>query len=115
MSEKGGKDNSDDYVYVKSENGQDKLDRNGHLIVDHDLHNHDGELPDGIAEAFIEWAKGEGLSFWENEEDGLRTDRRQAWRDFISNNRQRRIYVDSDIDISRLGDEMNDMEVELKK
>ena len=115
VSEKGGKDNSGDYVYVKSENGQDKLDRNGHLIVDHDLHNHDGELPDGIAEAFIEWAKGEGLSFWENEEDGLRTDRRQAWRDFISNNRQRRIYVDSDIDISRLGDKINDMEVELEK
>ena len=35
-----------------------------HLIVDHDLHNHDGELPDGIAEAFIEWARGENMSFW---------------------------------------------------
>ena len=67
VSEKGGKDNSGDYVHIKDENGQDKLDRNGHLIVDHDLHNHDGELPDGIAEAFIEWAKGEGLSFWKNE------------------------------------------------
>ena len=64
VSEKGGKDNSGDYVYLKNEIGQDKLDRNGHLIVDHDLHNHDGELPDGIAEAFIEWAKSEGLSFW---------------------------------------------------
>ena len=37
--------------------------KNGHLIVEHDLHNHDGELPDGIAEAFIEWAKSEKLSF----------------------------------------------------
>ena len=64
VSEKGGKDNSGDYVYVKNDNGQDKLDANGHLIVNHDLHNHAGELPDGIAEAFIEWAKGEKLSFW---------------------------------------------------
>jgi len=64
VSEKGGKDNSGDYIYLKNDNGQDKLDKNGHLIVDHDLHNHDGELPDGIAEAFIEWAKSEKLSFW---------------------------------------------------
>ncbi|MEA3322987.1 MAG: N-6 DNA methylase [Patescibacteria group bacterium] len=64
VSEKGGKDNSGDYVYVKNDNGQQKLDKNGHLIVDHDLHNHDGELQDGIAEAFIEWAKDEKLSFW---------------------------------------------------
>lgn len=64
VSEKGGKDNSGDYVYVKNGNGQYRLDRNGHLIVDHDLHSHDGELPDGIAEAFIKWAKSEKLSFW---------------------------------------------------
>jgi type I restriction enzyme M protein len=49
---------------VKNGNGQYKLDKNGHLIVDHDLHNHGGELPDGIAEAFIAFAKSEGLSFW---------------------------------------------------
>ena len=67
VSQKGGKDNSGDYVYLKNDNGQDKLDKNGHLIVDHDLHNHNGELPDGIAEAFIEWAKGEKLSFWKDE------------------------------------------------
>lgn len=54
VSEKGGKDNSGDYIYVKNGNGQYKLDKNGHLIVDHDLHNHDGELQGGIAEAFIE-------------------------------------------------------------
>ena len=64
VSEKGGKDNSGDYVYLKNENGQDKLDQNGHLIVEHDLHNHGGELPDGIAERFIAWAKSERLSFW---------------------------------------------------
>ena len=64
VSEKGGKNNSGNYTYVKNGNGQYKLDKNGHLIVNHDLHNHDGELPDGIAEAFIEWAKSESLSSW---------------------------------------------------
>ena len=64
VSEKGGKDNSGDYVYLQNENGQYKLDENGHLIVNHDLHNHNGELPDGIAEAFIEWARDQELSFW---------------------------------------------------
>jgi len=66
VSEKGGKDNSGNYIYLKSGNGQHKLDKNGHLIVEHDLHNHDGELENGIAEAFIEWAKSEGLSFWKS-------------------------------------------------
>ncbi|MCK4710252.1 MAG: SAM-dependent methyltransferase, partial [Gammaproteobacteria bacterium] len=61
---KGGKDNYGDYIYVKNIHGQHKLDRNGHLIVDHDLHNHYSELSDGIAEAFINWAKSEKLSFW---------------------------------------------------
>ena len=64
VSEKGGKDNSGNYIFLENSNGQYKLDENGHLIIEHDLHNHDGELPDGIAEAFIEWAKNENLSFW---------------------------------------------------
>ena len=64
VSEKGGKDNSGDYVYLQNSNGQDQLDENGHLIIEHDLHNHDGKLPDGIAEAFIDWANNERLSFW---------------------------------------------------
>jgi len=64
VSEKGGKNNSGDYIYVKHGNGQYKLDQNGHLIVNHDLHNHGGERPDGIAEAFIAWATSEKLSFW---------------------------------------------------
>ena len=64
VSEKGGKDNSGDYVFLANSDGHHKLDKNGHLIVDHDLHNHNEELPDGIAEAFIEWAKREDLSFW---------------------------------------------------
>ena len=64
VSEKGGKNNSGDYLCLVNDSGREKLDKGGHLIVNHDLHHHDGELPDGIAEAFIEWAKGEELSFW---------------------------------------------------
>jgi hypothetical protein len=40
------------------------LDLHGHLIVDHDLFNHDGLTQDGIAEAFQEFAKKEKLSFF---------------------------------------------------
>lgn len=94
VSEKGGKDNSGDYIYVKNDNGQYKLDKNGHLIFDHDLHNHGGELPDGIAEAFIEWARMEQLSFWNNPgecallsesslaRDWNRPEEDAAWKDF---------------------------------
>jgi len=64
VSEKGGKDNSGEYIYLKNGDGQPKLDKNGHFIIDHDLHNHGGELSNGIAEAFIEFAKKEKLSFW---------------------------------------------------
>lgn len=39
------------------------LDTHGHLIVKHDLFNHDGLTEDGIAEAFAEFAKKEKLSF----------------------------------------------------
>lgn len=45
--------NSDEYL----------LDTHGHLIVKHDLFNHDGLTQDGIAEAFIEFAKREEFSF----------------------------------------------------
>ncbi len=66
VSKKGGKNNSGDYIYLKNgHNSQYKLDKNGHLIVQHDLHSHSGELPEGIAEAFIKWAKKENLSFWQ--------------------------------------------------
>jgi type I restriction enzyme M protein len=40
-------------------------DEHGHLVVDHDLYNHEGLTEDGIAEAFIEFAKKESLSFFE--------------------------------------------------
>jgi type I restriction enzyme M protein len=40
------------------------LDTHGHLIVKHDLFNHDGLTKDGIAEAFAEFAKKEKFSFF---------------------------------------------------
>lgn len=40
------------------------MDAHGHLIVKHDLFNHDGLTQDGIAEAFMEFAKKEKLSFF---------------------------------------------------
>jgi type I restriction enzyme M protein len=41
-------------------------DIHGHLVVDHDLYNHEGLTEDGIAEAFIEFAKKEKLSFFKS-------------------------------------------------
>jgi type I restriction enzyme M protein len=64
VSEKAGKDNSGEYAYVTNGNGERKLDKSGHFIVNHDLHNHGGELINGIAEAFIEFAKAQSFSFW---------------------------------------------------
>ena len=61
---KPGKDNSGEKIYVKDCNGNNLLDSHGHLIVDHDLYNHDGLTRDGIVEAFIEFAKKEKLSFF---------------------------------------------------
>ena len=71
------KDNSGDKIYLKykdlphynpenSDHDPDEyvLDSHGHLIVKHDLFNHDGLTQDGIAEAFIEFAKKERLSFF---------------------------------------------------
>lgn len=64
--QKPSKDNSGEKIYVKDPiTGENVLDRHGHLIVDHDLYSHDGLTPDGIAEAFIEFAKKEGLSFFQ--------------------------------------------------
>ena len=47
-------------------------------------------------------------------EDGVKTERRKAWEVFIANNRKRKIHVDREINISRLCDEMNDMEKEIE-
>lgn len=57
------KDNSGDKIYVKNSEGVPLLDSHEHLIVAHDLFNHDNITQDGIAEAFIEFAKKEKLSF----------------------------------------------------
>ena len=58
------KDNSGDKIYRNTidEDGNNVplLDSHGHLIVKHDLFNHDGLTQDGIAEAFAEFAKKEG-------------------------------------------------------
>ena len=110
VSEKGGKDNSGDYVYTKNGNGQYKLDRNGHIIVDHDLHSHDGELPEGIAEAFVHWAKQQGLSFWSGQEADPGTgSHRAAWQGFVDIGRRSEIDVDPDVDINELVKEMYDI------
>lgn len=62
------KDNSGDKIYRSTvdEEGNNipLLDSHGHLIVKHDLFNHDGLTQDGIAEAFAEFAKKEHLSFF---------------------------------------------------
>jgi len=70
------KDNSGEKIYVARKDFEDvslgktsvideySLDTHGHLIVKHDLFNHDGLTQDGIAEAFIEFAKKERFSFF---------------------------------------------------
>lgn len=58
------KDNAGDKIFVKDKNGLPLLDTHGHLIVKHDLFNHEGMTEDGIAEAFLEFAKKEKLSFF---------------------------------------------------
>ncbi len=57
------KDNSGEKIYVKDADGQDALDKHHHKYIQHDLFNHDGLTKDGIAEAFLEFAKKEKLSF----------------------------------------------------
>jgi type I restriction enzyme M protein len=75
--QKSGKDNSGEKMYRrivhqdeeglpdKEKDRQFLLDPHDHLIVDHDLYNHEGLTEDGIAEAFVEFAKKEQLSFFE--------------------------------------------------
>ncbi len=56
--------NRGEKVYVRDENGNVVRDSHGHFIVAHDLFNHEGLTKDGIAEAFVEFAKKERLSFF---------------------------------------------------
>ena len=64
--QKPSKDNSGEKIYVLNDKGEFLRDKNKHVIVDHDLFNHDGKTQDGIAEAFIEFAKKENLSFFDS-------------------------------------------------
>lgn len=61
------KDNSGEKIYRTNDKGERIKDNHGHIIVQHDLFSQpisDTEsTPEGIAEAFIEFAKKEGLSF----------------------------------------------------
>ncbi len=56
VSKKGGKDNSGEYVYKKDSKGNFVHDTKGRKVLDHDL--------DQIADAFIQFAKKQGFSFW---------------------------------------------------
>ena len=56
--------NRGEKVYLKDPDGRPKRDGHGHFIVAHDLFNHDGLTGDGVAEAFVEFAKKERLSFF---------------------------------------------------
>ena len=51
------------YVATPKDLDEYVLDSHNHLIVKHDLFNHDGKTQEGIAEAFLEFAKKENLSF----------------------------------------------------
>lgn len=92
-SEHGGKDNSGEYTFLQGPDKQPLLDLYGHQIVDQDLfdiqqmlksqldHTPTGEAEEyeqryrelliqiprrpTIAEAFIEFSKNEGMSFWQ--------------------------------------------------
>ena len=55
--------NVDSYEATPADLEEYLLDTHGHLIVKHDLFNHDGLTQDGIAEAFLEFSKKEKLSF----------------------------------------------------
>ncbi|MCL2414153.1 MAG: N-6 DNA methylase [Bacteroidales bacterium] len=57
-------DNVNFYKSTPKDTDEYALDSHEHLIVKHDLFNHDGLTKDGIAEAFIEFAKKEKLSFF---------------------------------------------------
>ena len=64
--QESGKDNSGEKIYVTDEvTGEYLSDSNHHKYVKHDLFNHDRKTQDGIAEAFIEFAKQEELSFFQ--------------------------------------------------
>ncbi|MBQ7704199.1 MAG: N-6 DNA methylase [Selenomonadaceae bacterium] len=64
--QKPSKDNSGEKIYVAAADGSPLRDNHNHLIVDHDLFNHEGLTADGIAEAFQLFAMQEKLSFFDS-------------------------------------------------
>ena len=58
------KDSVVHYVSTPKDLDEYVFDQHDHLIVKHDLFNHDGITQDGISEAFAEFAKKEKLSFF---------------------------------------------------
>ncbi len=79
LDEYNSLDKSEQKYYLVSEEVVERTERvkdtHGHIFVKHDLFNHDPEMgnpnptniysQDGIAEAFVEFAKKEGLSFFQ--------------------------------------------------
>ena len=58
------KDTSGEKIIAGDKDGKLLRDSHGHWVVQHDLFNHEGLTRDGIAEAFIEFASKEKLSFF---------------------------------------------------
>ena len=65
---KPGKDNSGEKIYRKNADGSILMDGHNHPVIEHDLFSvelkDNMKTEDGIAEAFIEFAEREGLSFF---------------------------------------------------
>ena len=76
VSERGGKNNSGEYLYRTEVNGAIARDAKGQLVIDQDLVNYDitpdelknaAEIPDEklcIAEAFVRFAQEQNFDFW---------------------------------------------------
>ncbi len=76
VSERGGKNNSGEYLYRTELNGAATRDANGQLVIDQDLVNFDitptelkkaKEIPEEklcIAEAFVRFAQDQNFDFW---------------------------------------------------
>lgn len=76
VSERGGKNNSGEYIYRTDMNGAFARDAKGQLVIDQDLVNYDitpvelkkaAEIPEEklcIAEAFVRFAQDQNLDFW---------------------------------------------------
>ena len=58
------------------------------------------------------------MNYWKDEKGEAGKERHKAWQNILNNNRNRRLYVDPDIDVSRLADEMNaqsDVEIAIEQ